>query len=195
MNSHVACDAPNAARRHARLIGLCAIRKDKHAAFGGNMDAMIGTIVGGVLAILGGILAKSFDEWRQRQSLRAAFRAEVSAIVEMFEVRGHDKLFKDLLEHWKRASTAKPIMLGSLSKPIDPVFSKNSDKIGLLGRSVAGDLVRFYAVVDAIREDINSSANGEMDGLSQDAKIRMTEDDLRLLGEASEIAARLRATL
>ena len=42
------------------------------------MDGLVGTIVGGVLAIIGSMIAKTFAEWRERKSLRAAFRAEVA---------------------------------------------------------------------------------------------------------------------
>lgn len=155
------------------------------------MDALVGTILGAVLAILGGIIAKSFDEWRARKALRAAFRAEVFSIVENFELRGHDRMFDDLIQQWKQSSRLKARLLGSLAKPVDPIFSKNSDKIGLLGRDVAGELVRFYAIVDGIREDIRIMGDGEMDHLSGQTKIGIVEADLRLLGEAKEIAGKL----
>ena len=89
-------------------------------------------------------------------------------------------------------------MLGSLAKPVDPIFAKNSDKIGLLGRDVAGQLVRFYAIIDGIREDIKSLGDGETGRLSRQGKIRMIEDALTLLtllSEAKEIAAQLKRTL
>ena len=78
------------------------------------------------------------------------------------------------------------------------MFAKNSDKIGLLGRDVAGQLVRFYANIDGIREDIKSLGDGETGRLSRQGKIRMIEDALTLLtllSEAKEIAAQLKRTL
>ena len=155
------------------------------------MDALVGTFLGAVLAIVGGIVAKSYDEWRARKSLRAAFRAEVFSIMENFELRGHDRMFEDLIRQWKQYAKLKPRLLGSLEKPVDPIFSKNSDKIGLLGRDVAGELVRFYAIADGIREDIKILGDGEMDHLSGETKVRLMEADLKLLGEAKEIAAEL----
>ena len=159
------------------------------------MGALIGTILGGLLAIAGGIAVKSFDEWRVRQSLRAAFRAETISIIEMFESRGHEQLFIDLLEHWKRVDTGQPVVLGPIAKPVDPVFSKNSDKIGLLGRNVAGELVRFYAIVDGLRDDIAIVAGPLDPRVSREGRIRMIEDDLRLLGEAKDLAAQLKKKL
>jgi hypothetical protein len=159
------------------------------------MDALVGTIVGGVLAIIGGILAKSFDEWRARKSLRAAFRAEIVSIVEMMNVRGHEKLFEATREHWRRQATGCPVFIGPLTKPMDPVFSKNSDKVGLLGRDVAGQVVRFYAIIDGLRDDIKSLADNELDRFSQQTKVRLMEEDLRLWGEAKEMADRLTRTL
>jgi hypothetical protein len=155
------------------------------------MDALVGTIVGGVLAIIGGILAKSFDEWRARKSLRAAFRAEIASIVELMNIRGHEKLFEATLEHWRRQATGSPVLIGPLTKPMDPVFSKNSDKVGLLGRDVAGQVVRFYAIMDGLRDDIKSLADNELDRFSQHTKVRLMEEDLRLWGEAKTMADRL----
>lgn len=159
------------------------------------MSALIGTILGGLLAIAGGIAVKSFDGWRMRQSLRAAFRAETITIVEMFESRGHERLFKDLLAHWKRVETGQPLVLGPIAKPVDPVFSKNSDKIGLLGHHVAGELVRFYAIVDGLRDDIAIVAGPLDPRLSREGRIRMIEDDLELLREAKDLAAELKRKL
>lgn len=159
------------------------------------MGALIGTILGGLLAIAGAIAVKSFDEWRVRRSLRAAFRAETTSIIEMFESRGHERLFTDLLEHWKRVDTGQPVVLGPIAKPVDPVFSKNSDKIGLLGRNVAGEIVRFYAIVDGLRDDIAIVAGPLDPRVSREGRIHMLEDDLKLLQQASDIVAQLKRKL
>lgn len=159
------------------------------------MEALFGAIVGGVFTIVGGMAVKFFEESRARRSLRAAFRAEIVSIVEMIDARGHRKLFEDLLDHWKRTDTGESVLIGPLAKLIDPVFSKSSDKIGLLGRDVAGNIVQFYAIVDGLREDTNI-LGGTMDPrLSRSARIQMIEADLQLLSETRELARRLLALL
>lgn len=155
----------------------------------------MGTIVGGVLAMIAGIVAKGFEEWRSRKSLRAAFRAEILSIIETFELRGHERLFEDMLQQWRQLGTKFPVLVGSHAKPVDAVFSKNTDKIGLLGRDVAGEVVRFYAIIDGLREDVASLAVGEIGRFSQDTKVRLIEEDLRMWREAREIAAKLKRRL
>jgi hypothetical protein len=159
------------------------------------MESLYGTIVGGALAILGGIVAKSFEEWRARKSLRAAFRAEILGIVRSIESHGFDKLLNELLQNWQAGRRGIPLTVGSRTKPVDPIFSKNTDKIGLLGRDVAGEVTRFYALIDGIRDDINALETGQLQGRSRKTRIRFIEEDLTRWVEAREIACQLERLL
>ena len=160
-----------------------------------KMDALVGTIVGGMLAIVGCLAAKSFEEWRTRQSLRAAFRAEITGIVLLIETQGHPQMFEATLAHLKRGGQPRPLVVGSHEKPADPIYSKNSDKIGLLGRDVVGEVVRFYSLMDRIREDIRSLSVGELNRFSRKTRIRLLEDDLALWADVKNTALKLERIL
>lgn len=113
----------------------------------------------------------------------------------MIGVRGHQRLFEETLSNLREGGSGKPVIIGSHTKAVDPIFSENSDKIGMMGRDVAGDVVRFYTIMDGIREDIKGLADGEIDQFSRETRIRLIEEDLRLRSEAKKIFEKLTKAL
>jgi hypothetical protein len=96
------------------------------------MADLWGVLLGGVLTLTGGFGAKIWDEWRQRRALRAAFRAEIAGLLNVGEIRKHEERLNGWIAAWEKGEDHRPTMYG-VPADDDPVFSKNVDKIGVLG--------------------------------------------------------------
>jgi hypothetical protein len=105
---------------------------------------------GGVIATVG---TKVWEEWRQREALRFAFGAEIEGLLKIAAVRQHEQLLGAYLEPWRKGEDVYPVMWGLPEPPEDPIFTKNADKIGLLGRDTS-DVVLFYTLLKAVRVDV-----------------------------------------
>jgi hypothetical protein len=69
-------------------------------------QTLLAAIVGGVLAFGGAFAAKFWEHRQQRLALRAAFGAEIDAILKISEIRKHETLAESLLDAWKRGEDA-----------------------------------------------------------------------------------------
>jgi len=122
------------------------------------------TILGAILAVGGGFLAKAIERRQDRKSLRAALRAEIQAILAIVERREYLPGLSRFVE---------AIRVGSpnffevrIGKDYDIVFRSNCDKLGLLPPETAARTVGFYYLVSSIVEDLNLLRDaGESPGL------------------------------
>jgi hypothetical protein len=149
------------------------------------MADLLSVIIGGAIALSGSFGAKVWEERRERAALRAAFKAEISTLLRMAAARGHDRLFRAAVELWERKGVEQTIVVfGAEDLPIDPVFSKNVDKIGKIGADIASDLGMFYALMAGIRLDLRALLRGQMQQLTPQARIDVIKRDLALYEEA-----------
>jgi hypothetical protein len=79
---------------------------------------LFSTIVGGVLAFGGAFAAKYYEHRQQRLALRAAFGAEISALLKITEIRKHETVAGNLVAAWKRVKILCRRCLALLLKAI-----------------------------------------------------------------------------
>lgn len=119
---------------------------------------LLHTIVGGLLALLGGLVATWYAARVARrqaaESLRSAFSGEVSAFVQIVETSDYARQLGDALKlddnfepNSKPLMDAPPFPLGKLQFPL---YESNASSIGQLGPELAGDVSRFYTQAYAV---------------------------------------------
>lgn len=156
------------------------------------MSDLLAVVTGGALALAGSFGAQAWQGRRERKALRAAFRAEISTILHMAEIRKHDQLFRTMVELWETKGIEQPVVVfGGEDLPSDPVFDKNVEKIGTLGADVAGDIGAFYAMMTGVRIDLRALMRGQMGNLTPAQRIDVIKKDLALYDEALALGRRL----
>ena len=100
---------------------------------------LLGAAIGGGMPYL----IRVFEFRREVSSIKAAFRAEISAILKGTDVRKHEDNYLQILAAWKNGDDYRYAVWGSDTIKVDPVFAANVDKIGLLGENISRDLVLF----------------------------------------------------
>jgi len=146
------------------------------------MGDLLSVLVGGAIGVAGSvataITAKWWDEQRQRKALRAAFGAEIGALLKITEARRHVANAQEWLRRWPNGEDHVPKFFW-LKTPQDPVYSNNVDKIGLLGTDAA-DIVLFYTNVDAIRVNLSVLVTGQIKNFTIERRIAWVENALAI---------------
>jgi len=122
-----------------------------------------------LVALVTGVTAASGPYWvwrrqaeSERRSVRAALLAEVSALVEIVEIRGY---LRDLREAEEFLSKLVPEQLEAIPRedrqyavPVgehyNRVYQSNVNRLGSLSAEEARMVVRFYQLIDSVRADI-----------------------------------------
>jgi hypothetical protein len=149
--------------------------------------------VGGFFAVGIAFAAKFLEHKQQRLALRAAFGAEIGALLEIIEIRKHEAFAATLLDAWKRGENVDPPMFGSPPQS-DPVFANNVDKIGLLGND-ASEVVLFYTKLAAVRVHLKVMCEGGLKSMTLPQRIEFVEQAFRIWREAKPRAEELVARL
>jgi len=110
---------------------------------------IIQTALGGLLAIAGGAFGSWFTWQKERQSVAAAFAAEVPGIIDVFESR---RMLELIPQGYKF----------SIDNPQFAVFETNVGKIGLLPTDIAAKVVGFYNQAAGIFLDLRTLNNDEI---------------------------------
>jgi len=114
---------------------------------------IVGALLGGVVQAVVG----RYASFKESQGIAAALSSEMSAIVELIEIREY---VSHLTSMSKRLSdrTYKPthedIFNVRVTQDYFRVFNELTPKIGLLGE-MSGTIVRFYSLCKALLEDVN----------------------------------------
>jgi hypothetical protein len=109
----------------------------------------IGALIGAGGAIGGGAFASWFTWQKERQSVAAAFAAEVPGIIDLFESR---RMLEFIPQGYKF----------SIDNPQFAVFETNVGKIGLLPTDIAAKVVGFYNHAAGIFLDLRTLNNDEI---------------------------------
>ena len=118
----------------------------------GVLGTILATILGGILAISGGFAEKIYEQRKERESLRAALRAEIQAILAIVERRDYIAGLSKFIEAIKGG--APDLFEIRIGKDYDIVFRTNCGKLGLLPSDTAAKTVGFYYLVSSIVEDL-----------------------------------------
>ena len=160
-------------------------------------QTLLAAVVGGAIAFGGAFAAKSWEHRQQRLALRAAFGAEIDALLKISEIRKHQSNAENLVAAWKAGEDVLPMMFGSLPES-DPVYAKNIDKIGLLGNDAA-EVVLFYTKLNAVRVHLRLILDGGLKAMTLQQRIDWVEQGLEIWREAKpraeELAAKLTRTV
>ena len=119
----------------------------------GVLGTILVTILGAILAISGGFAEKIYQRRKERESLRAALRAEIQAILAIVERRHYIAALSNLIEAIRGGSTN--FFERRIGSRYDIVFRSNCDKLGLLSSETAARTVRFYFQVSSVVLDLN----------------------------------------
>jgi hypothetical protein len=144
-----------------------------------------GVALGGGIAIVSSIASsitvKWWEEYRHRNALRAAFRAEIKALLEIAEAREHVRKAEEWLERWCRGEDHVPQLftLDDDKMPDDPVYNRNVDKIGMLGADAA-NIVLFYTKLNAVRVNLRVFVTGQVKEFTIERKIAWVKNALAL---------------
>jgi hypothetical protein len=156
-------------------------------------QALLAAVIGGLLAMVGTFAAKWWERRQEARAVRAAFAAEISALVEIARVRKHDETMRNWIERWEKGEDHKATFHGA-PRERDPVFSKNVDKIGLLGDDAA-DVIKLYTQLEALRVQFRAIEDGRLDDFDFRRRIEYVKKALAiyeaLIREAEPIARRL----
>jgi hypothetical protein len=153
--------------------------------------AFLGAVLG---ALLTGVATESYKRQRERHGVASAIDGEIRAILEMTRRRKYVEYY---------AACAKDLRAGNpvaitdtLRRPLtlDPIMASVTDRIGVLGEDLPGQVVTFYTRIMGIRLDLLNLADGKWDG-NLDSKRSVIEEDLALWSETAVDAEKLCATL
>jgi hypothetical protein len=118
---------------------------------------LIGVLIGGIIAIIGGFISNLWFEWRRdrqlRKSLALAFQGEIIALLEIVTKRRYIDGLKDMLQYIEK-SDEPAIYHFTARREYFSVYKANVGKIGMLCPPLSNLVARFYTQANAILEDI-----------------------------------------
>jgi hypothetical protein len=145
------------------------------------MVDFLGVVLGAGVALASTIAVKWWEEGRRRRALRAAFRAEIDALLKIAEVRRHEANAEAWLAKWRSGEDYAPQLFGlnDDQMPEDPVYKANVDKIGMLGADAA-DVVLFYTNLTAVRINLRVFVTGQIKDFTIEKRIGWVEAALAI---------------
>jgi hypothetical protein len=163
------------------------------------INTLIPTIVGGILAIAGGFLAKFYSDLRERKSLKAALAAEIRSFLNMLDREKLAELFRDTLARIKQENRL-PLFPVSFRTTYSTVFSGSASKIGCLDACLLNALISYYYEVQTLVELGEIFSANLTDICSRDAQndpeeiqeqVETLEDLIKITSEVRESAIQL----
>lgn len=154
----------------------------------------------GVAALVGattGLLTSSLTERgkrdHERKSLGYALAAEMEEGIAMTERRQYAQLYQSLLAHLKAGRNVQ-MPKDLVDAEVDPIFTANMSKIGILGPDVAAKIVKYHSLSVGIRKDMVTLSDLPKPATPADEafqigiKIKLIEEDLGLWEEGKRVA-------
>jgi len=117
------------------------------------MSEIISVVVGGALAIAGGVIATTLEHRRERKALAYALAGEIKAIVDIVERRKYHEFINQMIEVIEKTRQPDFIRI-RIEQNYFVVYEANAMKVGLLPRDAAHDVARFYTYAKSIIEDV-----------------------------------------
>lgn len=158
------------------------------------MNNILSVFLGGVLAIAGSSFVKWMEYSFERRSLRAAVKAEIDGLIEMFTRRGNDEMFRSAITSW-RAEEDYDLYIFTLDENLTPVYDANIGKVGMLGADVAGDVVKFYDIIIGVKAELRAHINGQTHRMSHSHRADRLERLLDNWADAVALAETLNKRL
>jgi len=123
---------------------------------------MLPVIVGGLIAVLGGISAQVATHLlktkHERRNLAQAFAGEIGAIVDIVQRRGYLQHIKSLIEIAKKGDIPR-IYSVKITKRYFLVYEANAKNLGILSGDMPRLIAKFYTFIQALIEDVTEPQN------------------------------------
>lgn len=148
------------------------------------------TLLGGLLAFLGGFvgnyLLQRSQRQKERESLSSAFCGEIAALLAIIERRQYLKFIKSQLEVVKQTGEVDSLQL-KVSRNYFQVYEHNIGKVGLLAAPLPEKIVCFYTFMWACLEDLEQMRDFQFK--AEDAPLieRLLEEFLGLATDAIDV--------
>lgn len=123
---------------------------------------------------------------REAETVKASVVAEISALLDLIHSRKYGDGFK--------AGMAGQIKTLTVDVPDSyfQVYRANLQKLGLLAPTVAEHIVYFYALLEAVKQDVKPGGALNDPAVDQQLKQEAFAEDAKLLRQAIEIGETLR---
>jgi hypothetical protein len=148
------------------------------------MTTLISTLIGGFLAILGGLISVYFTERikgkKAERNLAWAFHGEIGSLCKIIRIREFPETFRKLAEDAKDGRDTGRRCIKADSEYFH-VFKNSVTHIGILVHGLPEQIVSFYVQATAILEDLHSLSSGFHDDKPLDALVYYYEDIADLL--------------
>jgi hypothetical protein len=119
---------------------------------------LLQTLIGGLLALLGGFSATWFTQWLhkrvERKNIASAFYGEISSLLRIIKVRGYVQGLEDDLRYMQSNLGDISFTHFKATKNYFRVYEYNIGKIGLLNEPLPEKIISFYTFIFAALEDI-----------------------------------------
>jgi lauroyl/myristoyl acyltransferase len=163
------------------------------------IDALIPTIVGGILAIAGGFLAKVYSDLREKKNLQVALAAEIRSFLNVLERENLTQFLRDTLARIEKEKRL-PLFPVSFRTTYSTVFSGAASKMGYLDACLLNEVVSYYYKVQMLVEfgDVFSAnltdicnRHAEEDPEEIREQVETLEEMIKITAEVRESAIQL----
>ena len=120
--------------------------------------ALLGAIVGGIIATLGAFALDTYQRNKRRKNLRAAVAVEVASIVELVQRQKYAAHLRAFADHVLTLSADQSRLLQiPIKQSYFTIYEMNASSIGELPTSEAVEIIGFYqqarSIVDSVVND------------------------------------------
>ncbi len=145
---------------------------------------LVSVIVGGLIAITGGILSSVLIESRKNRerskNLAHSFKGEITAILELIKERKYSDRFGQVIEDIRK--TGSPFFMPfKIRYRYDRVYEANIGLIGILKPPLPEVIPLFYTRLTSVLEDMMSLGDGSYSKLDVDLIIRIYTEDQKAI--------------
>ena len=156
-----------------------------------DYSPLIGVLVGGVLAIIGGLVSNLFVEWRRNvvesKRLAYAFKGELQALSSIARKRRYTEIINYYIAEMEK--TRQPLFVNiQVRREYFNVFNSNVSKLGLLKNPLPELLATFYVQSNSILEDLQSYREGTWANASVESIIGSKKELLSLMEDTYALA-------
>lgn len=145
-----------------------------------NLEPLLQTGLGGLLAIIGGVWAHWQSHRQERKNLAHALAGEISAILDIVDRRQYEKGIREIIQSAQKTGVPWRYTIVIRSNYF-PVFEANAAKIGLLRSDLAKDVAKLYVLCKGIVDDVSPDS---FESKTPQESIGRLENLLILFGEA-----------
>lgn len=152
---------------------------------------LVGVVVGGVLAVLGGfvsnILIERYTDAREAKRLALAFKGEIQALSHIVRKRNYVNAINDVIREMERRE--EPLFVNiQVRRDYFNVFKNNVGRIGSLKNPLPEKIARFYVQANSILEDLQSYRDGTYSNAALESVLSSSRDLVEMIEDTFSLA-------